>query len=113
MNINDYQKEIGKFAQYPQSSAYYYPLGAINYTMIGLSNECGEALGKIKKVLRGDTSMAEQREALIDELGDVLWYLTRTATHLDISVEEIARRNYGKLTDRLERGTIKGSGDNR
>ena len=56
---------------------------------------------------------AETREALKAELGDVLWYLAQVATELDLSLGEIAEANIVKLMDRLERGKIKGDGDNR
>ena len=47
------------------------------------------------------------------ELGDVLWYLTQICTELDLTLEEVAEANLVKLFDRLERGKIKGDGDNR
>ena len=71
--------------------------------------------GKVKKIFRdkggviGDT----EREALKAELGDVLWYLAQVATELDLSLQDIADANLAKLFDRLERGKIKGDGDNR
>ena len=53
----------------------------------------------------------EDRAALKDELGDVLWYLTQICTELDLSLEEVAEQNITKLFDRLERGVIGGEGD--
>jgi hypothetical protein len=43
----------------------------------------------------------------------VLWYLTQVATELDLALDDIAEANIAKLMDRLERGKIKGDGDNR
>jgi NTP pyrophosphatase (non-canonical NTP hydrolase) len=71
--------------------------------------------GKIKKVFRdkdGEIS-AETRDALKAELGDVLWYIAQVATELDLTLDEIAEYNITKLYDRLERGKIRGDGDNR
>lgn len=88
---------------------------AIVYPTLGLANEAGEVAGKVKKIFRdreGRISDAD-REALKGELGDVLWYLAQIATELDLSLEEIASANLSKLFDRLERGKIKGDGDNR
>jgi NTP pyrophosphatase (non-canonical NTP hydrolase) len=87
----------------------------IVYPTLGLVNEAGEVAGKIKKIFRdkgGKISDAD-REALKYELGDVLWYLTQICTELDLTLEEVAAANLEKLFSRLERGTIRGDGDNR
>ena len=109
ISFNDYQRESRKTAGYP-------PIGhGVIYPTLGLTNEAGEVAGKVKKIFRdkggviGDT----EREALKAELGDVLWYLAQVATELDLSLQDIADANLAKLFDRLERGQIKGDGDNR
>src|SRR6476620_5079132 len=88
---------------------------SIVYPTLGLANEAGEVAGKIKKVFRDKSGQIneETREALKAELGDVLWYMAQVATELDLSLDEIAEYNLAKLYDRLERGKIKGDGDNR
>ena len=87
----------------------------IIYPCLGLSNEVGEVLGKIKKVFRDNNGQftEETTQELKAELGDVLWYLTQICTELNLTLEEIAEDNLDKLFSRLERGTITGSGDNR
>ncbi len=85
------------------------------YPTMGLVNEAGEVAGKIKKIFRdrnGEISGAD-RQALKEELGDVLWYLTQICTELDLTLEEVAATNLTKLFSRLERGTIRGDGDRR
>ena len=69
----------------------------------------------IKKVFRDkDGQISEEtRAALKAELGDVLWYIAQVATELDLSLDDIAEHNIAKLYDRLERGKIRGDGDNR
>lgn len=87
----------------------------IVYPTLGLVNEAGEFAGKIKKIFRdkdGQFSDAD-REALKGELGDVLWYLTQICTNLGFTLEEVAEANLDKLFSRLERGKIRGDGDNR
>ena len=109
MNFNDYQTKSRKTAKYP---AIGHP---VIYPTLGLVNEAGEVAGKIKKVFRdkdGEIN-AETREALKAELGDVLWYMAQVATELDLTLDEIAEYNIEKLYSRLERGKIKGDGDNR
>ena len=109
MNFNDYQTKSRKTAKYPAIGH------AVIYPTLGLVNEAGEVAGKIKKVFRdkdGEIS-ADTRDALKAELGDVLWYMAQVATELNLTLDEIAEYNIAKLMDRLERGKIKGDGDNR
>jgi NTP pyrophosphatase (non-canonical NTP hydrolase) len=81
------------------------------YTVVGVGNEAGEALGKVKKAMRGDKELDGQ--ALADEIGDVLWYCASVASELGVTLDEIADQNLRKLQSRKERGVLKGSGDNR
>lgn len=105
MNFNMYQEAAIKTAVYPKEVHTLYPA-------IGLVNEAGELLGKVKKTLRGDTDNYP-KEALIDELGDVLWYAAALANDLGVTLGAVAQRNLDKLEDRANRGVIKGNGDNR
>jgi NTP pyrophosphatase (non-canonical NTP hydrolase) len=109
MDFNDYQSKSRRTAGYPTIG---HP---VIYPTLGLINEAGEVAGKIKKVFRdkGGEISEETREALKAELGDVLWYVAQVATELDLSMDEIAEYNIAKLYDRLERGKIRGDGDNR
>ena len=112
MNFNDYQDATAAFAKYPEAgtgSPY-----ALAYVGLGLG-EAGEVQGKIKKILRDDGGMVTDavRQALLGELGDVLWYVAAACRELDLSMDEVAQRNVAKLQSRFDRGVIGGSGDNR
>lgn len=109
MNFTDYQTKSRATAKYPVIGH------GVIYPTLGLVNEAGEVAGKVKKVFRDKDGVinAETREALKAELGDVLWYIAQVATELGLSLDEIAEANIAKLLDRLERGKIKGDGDNR
>lgn len=87
----------------------------LNYTLLGLGNEAGEVLGKLKKMYRDDGGVLthERQEAMTDELGDVLWYFARACEELGIDPDNVAYRNIAKLRDRAARGTLQGSGDQR
>jgi NTP pyrophosphatase (non-canonical NTP hydrolase) len=110
MNFNDYQKQAETTALFPEKYK-------VIYAAMGLGNESGEVLGKIKKWLRGDDGggemSVERRKDLKGELGDVLWYLAILARDLDLSLEEIAEYNLAKLQSRQERGVLTGDGDTR
>ena len=109
MNFTDYQSKARATARYPVITH------GVIYPTLGLVNEAGEVAGKIKKIFRDREGIItdSDRAALKAELGDVLWYIAQVATELDLSLDEIAEYNIAKLLDRLERGKIKGDGDNR
>jgi NTP pyrophosphatase (non-canonical NTP hydrolase) len=112
-------RELKQFADYQRESRKTWGLVRMDhpivYPTMGLVNEAGEVAGKIKKIFRdknGEISEAD-RQALKEELGDVLWYLTQICTELDLTLEKVAATNLTKLFSRLERGTIRGEGDHR
>jgi NTP pyrophosphatase (non-canonical NTP hydrolase) len=109
MTFKEYQDKAVETAIYGAGNAIIYPA-------LGLANEAGEVLGKIKKVLRdknGDFDHLDTRMAIADEIGDVLWYMAALCKDLDISLDSIANKNIVKLLDRRARNVIQGSGDNR
>ena len=109
MTFEEYQQESRKTAIYPGVGHNFV------YPTLGLSGEAGEVADKIKKVLRDQDGKLEDatRTENEKELGDVLWYIAQIATELGLSLERVAAENIKKLLSRLERGAIKGSGDNR
>jgi NTP pyrophosphatase (non-canonical NTP hydrolase) len=78
---------------------------------LGLVGETGEVAEKVKKMVRDGNVL--DKEGMTKELGDVLFYLTALASHLDIDMSEVAHTNINKLNDRKKRGVLQGSGDNR
>lgn len=70
--------------------------------VMGLCGEAGEAIDIVKKHLAQGHPL--DREKLIGELGDVAWYLAETAAALDVSLEEVLRRNIEKLRKRYPEG---------
>lgn len=110
MYLNHYQRSTRDTAVYPGQGT---TLG-LYYCGLGLG-EAGEIQGKIKKVMRDDDGelTPERRQDLIDELGDLLWYVARTADELDVMLVDVASQNLDKLRSRAERGKLHGSGDNR
>jgi NTP pyrophosphatase (non-canonical NTP hydrolase) len=78
---------------------------------LGLVGEAGEVAEKIKKVIRDGTKV--DKDDLIKELGDVMFYVTALANYLGGDLQSVIDTNRKKLDDRQERGVIQGSGDNR
>ena len=109
MTFNEYQQEALRFAAVPDV------IQEFAHRTLGLVGEAGEVAEKVKKIYRdnkGDFSNLDKKD-IEKELGDVLWYIATLADMLDISLEDIAVGNISKLDDRLKRGKLGGSGDNR
>lgn len=107
MDFSEYGQAAAETAIYPSRGA------NIEYPALGLAGEAGEIANQVKKIGRDDDYeiTEERRQALIDELGDVLWYAAAMAHELDVSLADVARFNVDKLAGRVERGTLTGSGD--
>lgn len=102
LEYNDFVKKI---KVYPEKYAIIYPA-------MGLCGEAGEIAEKVKKqVMRGDKAL--DRESLLQELGDPLWYITSLADDLGYTLQDVVEANIEKLTSRKDRGVLKGSGDAR
>ena len=109
MDFQAYQQQSAQTARYPDVGSN--PI----YPTLGLCGEAGEVAEKVKKVLRdqGGQFSEESRAALALELGDVLWYVARLASELDLDLGAIAEANLAKLASRATRNVIAGSGDQR
>lgn len=88
---------------------------ALMYRTLGLVGEAGEVAEKVKKILRDKDSKvsASDKQEIIKELGDVLWYIQALADYLGVPLSQIAEVNLEKIHSRKKRGVTKGSGDNR
>ncbi len=70
--------------------------------VMGLCGESGEAIDIVKKHLAHGHEL--DREHLIEELGDIAWYLAETAYSLDIDLETVCKKNIEKLEKRYPNG---------
>lgn len=105
--------EVTTFKQYQDKAHTFATYGNMNYPYFALVEEVGEFCGKIAKNMRGDRSAEETQALMQKEVGDILWNLSEICTLNGWSLSEIADKNIKKLTDRQEKGTIKGDGDAR
>ena len=72
---------------------------------VGLNAEAGEFLEIVKKmVFQGKPWNEDNREHLIIELGDIIWYATNACMALGISFEDVVARNVEKLEKRYPGG---------
>ena len=77
---------------------------------LGLTGEAGEVSEKIKKLFR-DNRIDD--DAVLKELGDVLFYTVALSNIFGGSLVKIIELNMEKLNERVKNGTLQGSGDNR
>lgn len=68
-----------------------------NWAM-GLAGEAGEFVDELKKVIFH--GKPRNKEKLMSELGDVLWYVSVCCSSLGMSMGEVARANIDKLRQR-------------
>lgn len=96
MTLNEYQKAADR------TSGDLSPWDKIRNGCYGLNGEAGECIDILKKVeFQGH---AFDPVKLVDELGDVLWYVAQTATGLGIALEDVAQHNVEKLKKRYPDG---------
>jgi Predicted pyrophosphatase len=97
MNLNEYQNHAAE----TDNSKLSVKDKMANYAM-GISSESGEVTDIIKKVRFHGHDL--DRDDLIKEMGDVLWYLSMIARVCGIAMDEVAETNIAKLRKRYPHG---------
>ena len=107
-DLDMYQKVALTTAIYPREQAIIYPT-------LGLTGEAGEVANKVKKIIRDGSDSKDEKlvSEIKSEIGDCLWYIAVLANDFNIKLSDIASTNLIKLENRKEKGTIRGSGDQR
>lgn len=95
MNVDIYQAEAADTMQFDKKDQ-----SALTIVMLGLVGEVGSLSTEYKKKLRDGEKYALFEEKLIEELGDVIWYLTSIATIEDIPLSKILEFNLRKTQER-------------
>ena len=74
---------------------------------VGINAEGGEFLEIVKKMIFQKKPWNEDnKEHLIIELGDLMWYVTQACIALDVSIDEVITRNVRKLEKRYPGGNF-------
>ena len=74
---------------------------------VGINAEGGEFMEIVKKmVFQGKPWNEDNREHLIIELGDVMWYVAQACMALDVSFDDVVAGNVKKLGKRYPEGTF-------
>ncbi len=107
----EYRKFLNDTSWYTHTNEHNAP--ELMYLTLGLAGESGEFTDAVKKIVRVCGSHDDDaflnmmidrgggERKLLDELGDVLWYLTKLADFMDVSLNDLMVRNTYKLYTRL------------
>ena len=74
---------------------------------VGLAAESGEFLEIVKKmVFQGKPWSDSNREHLLIELGDIMWYVANACIALNVEFDDVVRGNVKKLEKRYPGGSF-------
>lgn len=74
---------------------------------VGMSAEGGEFMEIVKKmVFQGKPYTEDNREHLIIELGDIMWYVAQACMALEVTIDDVVARNVQKLLKRYPEGAF-------
>lgn len=97
MDLNEYQR-LAQRTSNPKLT----PWQKMQNGCYGMCGEAGECIDILKKFeFQGHTLDTNK---LLDELGDVLWYVAETATGLGYTLNDVAYHNISKLENRYPKG---------
>ncbi|SEL65472.1 nucleoside triphosphate pyrophosphohydrolase family protein [Nitrosovibrio tenuis] len=95
MNVDDYQAEAADTMQFDKHDD-----KALSIVILGLNGEVGGLSTEYKKKMRDGDSYVIFRQKILEELGDIIWYLTSIATIQNISLSEVLEYNLKKIQER-------------
>ncbi len=75
---------------------------SLSFPLLGLFGETGSLLSEVKKKQRDRISYIGYAESVVEELGDVLWYLTAVAARGDLPLEAIMTAAAGERSAHAE-----------
>jgi len=95
MHLNEYQTNAHRTVQkaHTEGTDEMVPI-------LGLAGEVGELLNEYKKKLRDGDAHERFSERVVEELGDILWYVAETASQFELDLETVAERNLAKIKGR-------------
>lgn len=96
MTLNDYQKAAER------TSGDLTSWDKVRNGCYGLNGEAGECIDILKKTEFQGHAFDPMK--MVDELGDVLWYVAQLATGLGVTLEYVAQHNVDKLLARYPDG---------
>lgn len=83
MRASDYQQEASRTDRIPWSSN-----RGSDIAILGLVGELGSLASVLKKHQRDKDAYVNYKEDYIEEMGDILWYVTTIATRVNLKLDE-------------------------
>jgi NTP pyrophosphatase (non-canonical NTP hydrolase) len=83
MKPQDYQKQASRTRRLNWENA-----DGPNIVILGIIGELGSLASVLKKHFRDRQAYANYKNDFLEEAGDILWYVTSTATHIELHLEE-------------------------
>ena len=99
MKLHEYQLEALKTDQVPGNRKDKDDAG-IMVPLLGLAGEADTLLTEYKKWLREGASYQIFKDRVVEELGDILWYVANIASKEDLNLEVVAEENLKKVRRR-------------
>ncbi len=95
MNFNEFQK-----INSDRSRALHPKCETLEFLSIAIAGEAGELCNKVKKVLREDVTFEQQREAILDEIADVISYSDLLMSVLNENTENRLMKKFEEVSDK-------------
>lgn len=105
MDLNAYQAEAQKTDLVPNREGDAAIGIDLVVPLLGLAGETGELLSEYKKHLRDGESHLLFKERVEEELGDLLWYIANVAAKFGLTLDDVAKANLKKTSDRWGEAT--------
>ena len=100
MDFSTYQTEAQKTDRVSTTRSEAESIVSMVVPLLGLAGETGELLSEYKKQLRDGEAHLFFKDRIKEELGDLLWYVANVATKFGLQLDEIARENLRKTSER-------------
>lgn len=115
--IHHYKNRLKEFLilyrEFTQTANINKPENKFDYVLYNIGSEVGELQGVHAKYIRDSGDPYEYEEKMRKELGDIMWHVSEVCNAFNWSIEEIMLSNMAKITDRFNRNSVRGSGDDR
>lgn len=100
MQINEYQEKVKRTMNFWGT-----PAEIVCNMCLGITGEAGEVVDYIKKIVFHGHKY--EQDKLIEELGDLMWYVSALANFYKIDMNEVLNKNIEKLLKRYPNGFTK------
>jgi NTP pyrophosphatase (non-canonical NTP hydrolase) len=104
-------KTFEEYQLFCESNAQYLNVGNnLIYPILGLCARTGSLADKINKIQKDG---GFDRDAMISEIGEVLWFLSTVSSEMGLNLSDIAKKNIEKLSSKRRSGASYGLGEDK